>query len=291
MLYISILIETINIKQRGSKMANIFNIGKTKPIIELDNRQLIGIAPSIGQTLPHADVSEKYSFVKTTDAINLLRDAGYKPISAREGKVLKHTRDGFQRHSISFLRDDLDLGARRLGLNLYNSHDRGSAFIISGFIQELVCANGLVIGKNAAEYRHRHVNFEHDIFVESAKFMAEKMDKIGHRIENWENIELEEQEAFIFANAARTFVNEGKDHIGTEASDFLKCHHYGQDSNSLWHVFNRIQENAIKGGIPSVSARGRRSATRGITNIHRDKEINQGLWNMAEHIAEVKQAA
>ncbi len=269
----------------------IRNISKTKPIIELSNQALLEMAPSIGQTTPHSDVSEKYSFVSTMDAVNLLRDSDYIPTDVRQGKTLVSHRDGFQRHAITFLRKDLDLGSRRLGLTLYNSHDRGSAFILSGFIQELVCNNGLVIGKNAAEYRHRHVNFDHEIFIESAQFMANKMDTIGHSIESWENIELETPEIDIFADAAHDFINQGKEHVGTQSRNLLHCHHYGQDTNSLWHVFNRIQENAIRGGMPSTSARGRRSTTRGITNIHRDKEINQGLWNMAEYIAEAKQAA
>lgn len=266
------------------------NINKTKPIIELSNETLIKYAPSISQTNPHAAVSDRYSFVSTIEAINLLRDSGYIPTNAFEGKTLVSHREGFQRHAITFLRKDLDLGARRLGLKLYNSHDRGSAFIISGFIQELVCNNGLVIGKDTAEYRHRHVNFDHEIFIESAKFMAEKMDTIGHSIESWENLKLDQPEIDIFSESAHDFITEGKAHIGTNPVDLLRCHHYGQDTPSLWHVYNRIQENAIKGGLPSVSARGRRSTTKGITNIHRDKEINQGLWNMAQYISEAKAA-
>lgn len=273
-------------------MTSNLNINSVKPIVELSNEQLIQKAPSIGATAPADKASNIYSFVSTVQAINLIRDAGWIPVEAKQGRVLDASRQGFQRHMVKFTRPELvDMGARRLEMNLYNSHDTGSSFILSGGIHELVCSNGLVVSSDIAEYRHRHVGFDNDKFVESAKFVASKMTKVGDVILDWEKIQLEDPECIEFAHAAHEVATENKKHVGTNAIELLNSRRFDDNPNNLWKVFNRIQENLIRGGMTSISSRGRRTRTREITNIKREKQLNQSLWAMADYIADVKQAA
>jgi hypothetical protein len=46
---------------------------------------------------------------------------------------------------------------------------------------------------------------------------------------------------------------------------------YEDGTNSLWQVFNRVQENIIRGGY----------RVRRITSAAKDVEINRDLWNLA----------
>jgi hypothetical protein len=56
--------------------------------------------------------------------------------------------------------------------------------------------------------------------------------------------------------------------------------------DDLWHVFNTVQENLIRGGVTSRAASGRLGRTRGIRAIREDVRINTQLWQAAiERIA------
>jgi len=268
----------------------ILNFRDHKPAIELSNKELIAKASSIGATAPACHVSDKYSFIPTINAVNHLRDAGWAPIEAKQGSPRLFEKRNFQRHAITFTKPELDLGDRRIQMTLYNSHDTGSSYILSGGIYRLVCANGMMVGSNQAEYRHRHMNFDADLFIESAKFVAEKMNIIAENLVDWEAIQLTPNEQGTFAIAAHEVMFQGKNPT-VNPEQLLTARREADKGNDLWTTFNRIQENVIKGGLKGRSALGRRSQTRGVTSIHRDKVLNQSLWSMADYMADVKQAA
>lgn len=273
-------------------MTHVLNFKDYKPVVELSNDALIAKCSSIGATEPAPGCSDKYSFIPTLDAVNYMRDSGFIPIQASQGKVLTDARQGFQQHMIKFTRPDMDLGDRRLEINLYNSHDRGSSYILSGGLYRLICSNGMVVAAgNNTEFRHRHVGFDADLFIESAKFVAGNLEKVAERVNDWETIELTPDEQNTFALAAHEVVNAGKDHIGTSHNQLLQIRRNADSGSDLWKIFNRIQENVIKGGLFSMSEKGRRSRTRQVTNIKRDKDLNQQLWAQADYIAKFKQAA
>lgn len=269
----------------------ILNFKTHKPSISLTNEALIRRCPSIGATAPIKGASDKYSFIPTINAVNFLRDAGWHPVEAKEGKTRNIDRSGFQQHIITFTRPEFDLGDRRADLNLYNSHDTGSSYIIAGKLERLVCSNGMVIGSTYAEFRHRHMGFNPDLFIESAKFVADSMTQVAERVQEWETIELTPNEQGVFAQAAHNVLYEGTTHPSTRPDQLLEIRRQADKGDDLWHTFNRIQENVIKGGLSGRSVRGRRTRTRGITNIKRDKILNQSMWDMAEYLAEYKTAA
>jgi len=68
------------------------------------------------------------------------------------------------------------------------------------------------------------------------------------------------------------------------------------NGNDLWRTFNRIQENALRGGMKARNAtdemgrRGRRVSTREVKGIDQDVKLNRALWQLAERMAELKQA-
>jgi len=55
-------------------------------------------------------------------------------------------------------------------------------------------------------------------------------------------------------------------------------------------VLNVIQENLLRGNISGTNKEtGRAFTSRKITSIGKDVEVNQGLWDIAERIAFIKQ--
>jgi hypothetical protein len=57
---------------------------------------------------------------------------------------------------------------------------------------------------------------------------------------------------------------------------------------SLWNLFQRVQENAERGGLPSRSVTGRRTRTRPIASIDGSVQLNRALWVLAEEMRKLK---
>jgi hypothetical protein len=74
-----------------------------------------------------------------------------------------------------------------------------------------------------------------------------------------------------------------------ERQEFLP---YDESTNKpdLWHTFNRIQENSLK-GVRTRDDRWHRVTSRAVKGIDGDVKLNRALWSLAEKFAELKRAA
>jgi len=257
-------------------------------IVELSNERLVTLASSIGATHAHHKASDKYSFVSTLSAVNFLRDSGWIPVSTSQVKARGH-KAGFQKHMIRFTRQDLMVGERRMDLILYNSHDLESCFHLIGGVFEFVCSNGMIVGDKMAEFRHRHIDFDPNLFIESAGNVGRHMEKVAGVIEDWKTIDLEKDERGIFVSAAHSIIFNEPEKAPIAPLTLLETRRY-QDRNKtdLWATFNIVQENAIKGGLRGVNAKGKRTKTREVKSIDKDKKLNEALWILTEKMAEIK---
>ena len=261
-------------------------MGKIK---ELSNAQLIEQAPSIGAISPYCKVSDRYSFVPTVKAIDFLRDSGWIPVMAAQAGVRIKEKNGYQKHMIRFTKSDLVVNGYRMDLLLYNSHDCGCAFKLIGGIFRFVCANGMVIGDRIAEYSHKHVGFNPEMFIESARKVHSHIEKATGVIENWQAIQMEESEQGIFVKSAHRLIYDEPEKAPIEPHQLLTWRRPEErGKKDLWSTFNIVQENMIKGGLQGRSAKGRRTRTRGVKSIDRDRKLNQALWILTEKMAELK---
>ena len=120
----------------------------------LTNQQIIDLAPAAGAVNPISEVSERYSFVSTLDAVEILRETGWFPVHAEQSTVRKVERDGYQRHLIRFARKGLAFEGERVDMMLYNSHDRGCAFKLAASVWRQICGNGLMVASEFANFSH-----------------------------------------------------------------------------------------------------------------------------------------
>nr|WP_253380318.1 DUF932 domain-containing protein [unidentified bacterial endosymbiont] len=79
----------------------------------------------------------------------------------------------------------------------------------------------------------------------------------------------------------------GEVRVPVTASQILTPRRYEDRQDDLWSVFNRCQENLLKGGLPGRSAKGKRSHTRAVRGIDGDVKLNRALWVMAEELQQV----
>ena len=72
----------------------------------------------------------------------------------------------------------------------------------------------------------------------------------------------------------------------------LKIKRKGDEGNDLWRVFNRIEENSIRGGIKGKNLLTDRNFTsKPVTNIDKLLKINEELFNLTDTFAQIKLSA
>jgi len=255
---------------------------------ELSNDQIIQYAPSVGATRPHHKVSEKYLFISSLQVINLLRDEGWHPVSARESKTVLKDKSGFQKHIVTFQRENLWISSEeKVELHLTNSHDRSSAYNIFMGIFRLICKNGLMVGTKGLTYSVKHIGFSPDMIAAGSKAIAEHSSAVAEQIGTMRKIELSPKEQLAYATAAHSirFPNPKKAVI--QPAQLLEARRRTDNSSSLWSTFNKVQENVIKGGIIGYK-KGKSRKTREIKSVGKDIKLNKALWVLAEKMREIK---
>jgi len=253
--------------------------------------QLMHKAPALFTEEPHFEVSDKYHFIPTIDVITSIIQYGWHPVSVQEANVRDTDKEGYQRHLVRFRHFDdlLNPPENAVELLLFNSHDRTTTFSISAGIYRFVCANGLVIADSVFEsYKIKHIG-------DKANDIATAIERITHikplleqKIHSFEAISLQVAEKLAFAKASIPLRFE--DHLDVDANALLIPHREEDEKDDLYTTLNVIQENLLRGNISGRNKEtGRRFTSKEITAIGKDIEVNQGLWNIAERIAQIKE--
>ena len=263
----------------------------TRTISILSNDQIIEMAPAAGAQEPIDGVSSRYSFVPTVTAIDLLRDAGWQPISVSQSGVRKQEREGYQKHLIRFAQRDLIMRDERIDLLLFNSHDRGCSFRLMAGIWRFACSNGLVVGDEYANFRHKHIGFNPDDFMQSAVQIAGSAGEIANQMDDFKQIELVPAAQGIFAEAAHNLVYDKPEEAPIQPNDLLETRRNEDRGDDVWTTYNRLQENIISGGIKGIkigdNGRRRRVKTRPVKALDKNLKLNQALWVVTQKMAEL----
>jgi hypothetical protein len=259
--------------------------------LPLSIEQLKQQAPVLFTEEPHFQTSDKYHFVSSIDVINEIKSHNWHPVSVDMSSVKDEDKEGYQRHVVRFRHFDDLLSPKEnaVELLLFNSHDRSTAFSISAGIFRFVCSNGLVIADSVFEsFKIKHIGDRtNDIHAAIDKITSFK-PQLEYKINTLESIKLSdgEKEAFAKSSLSLRFPK----HLDVDYKDLLIPHRDEDQKDDLYTTLNVIQENLLSGNVSGVNKEtGRRFTSREITSIGKDKEINQGLWDIAERIALIKE--
>ena len=260
------------------------------PIKPLTNEQLKNIAPTLFTNEPHFDVSDKYHFIPTIDVIEEIRLHNWYPVNVNVANVRDLEKEGFQQHCVRFrhFEDLLNRKDNAVELLLFNSHDRSKAFSISAGIFRFVCANGLVISDSVFEaYKIKHLGVRDNDVANAVANITSIKDKLIQKIEKLESITLNQNEKESFAKSSIPLRFE--EHLEINHKDLLIPHRMQDYKDDLYTVLNVIQENLIRGNIQGINKdTKRRFTSKEITSSSKDTEVNKGLWDIAEKIAQIK---
>lgn len=264
----------------------------------LTHSKLNHFAPSIFSGSARDGLSNKYNFIPTIDVVNELEHQGWLPVKATESRVRDQNNQGYQKHMVRFrnfherVQDKLTVGDTFVELVLTNSHNGLSSFIFNCGLYRLACSNGMVVAESSFDSAHiRHNSYDATKVIDICAETVKKAPQITGSIEDMKAVELTHQEQLIFANAAKTLRFEKPQEIETER--ILLPNRSADRGNDLWKIFNRTQENLVKGNVryDRRDETGRykgQGHTREVKSIDGGMKLNQALWMLADEMAKLK---
>lgn len=263
----------------------------------LDDDAIASVAPSVFADNKHGSRSDRYTHIPTADVLKGLRAEGFFPYEVRQGGSRDEEKRGFTKHLIRLRREgDRQVGDSVRELVLLNSHDGTSAYQLMSGLFRLVCSNGLVIADGQAQMiRIPHKGDVVGKVVEGAYSIISEGEAIDAQVDSMRSTSLSRQEQIAFANAALA-VRYGEESAPIENHQLLTPRRRDDDKNDLWHTFNRIQENMIKGGVRynQRDEYGRiiaRRQTRTVNSVSANVNLNRALWSLASVMQRLKVAA
>lgn len=254
------------------------------------------------------ETSERYGFVSTANAIDILADHGFAPVRAIQKPVRKLSQLPFADHMLTFAPQGLaDTGAPdRAEIVLYNSHNGKSALKLFAGAFRFICSNGMIAGEGFAA-KARHSRLTADGFSDMVQDQAQSLPDMMQRIERMKQRELSPADCLTFARGAATLrwaIDPNSEFTNTTEAESLRgsfatnqtsldlehATRYGDQGPSLWRLFNRTQEGLIRGGVRVRSYTDRKPQgtirkARPIASLPESVRINRQLWDMADAIA------
>lgn len=251
-------------------------------------------APTAFATSAAPTTSKRYSFLPTSTLIEDMDRLGWK---VREAKGMKSKgknaiRAQYGAHMIRFFNPDVTiLNGDKIEaypeiLIKNNSMGVGKIQVEVGTIR-LACSNGLVIkDKDFGSFKMRHLKYTFADLQALVSSIVERLPIAVQKINQWSGIEMTPEQQRAFAAAAiKTRMGEDKVATDTEIHELLKVRRPEDNGNTLWQIFNRVQESIIRGGSTFVNSAGKLRRMKPITNFAQDLKLNGDLWEVASEYA------
>lgn len=259
----------------------------------LTKEQIKQVAPIVFATEPtNKSVSEKYLHVNTETIIDDLAKLGWLPVTAMQRKT-KVKQDGStsirSKHMVSFQNPELMIKGKDGDdafprIILTNSHDGFNSFQFRVGIYRLVCSNGLVVAdEEFSAFKIRHKGYT---FQELQGVVAQAVKDLPNKIEVLNKMQVrmltpqEQRQLAIDAMALRS-TNPDAQYDDASIEQVLAATRKEDEGDSLWLVFNRVQESIINGGYSAALRGAKVRKVKKIKSFERDIQVNQDLFKLA----------
>lgn len=236
--------------------------------------------PSVFATSAAPKMSSKYTFVPTLEILENFEREGWQVYSAKQlGQSTYAT------HEIRLRNGGLpQVGDSLVEAVVRNSHNGLSTFSVSAGLYRLVCSNGLTVPTSVADsIRVRHLSVDLSVVREITDQFADRLPIIQRSVGRMENTFLNEEKTMDMVKKS-TLIRWEKGSIPTSINveDLLRPERTDDQGNSVWKVFNVIQEKFVRGGTKYTSKRGRLVTMKELKNFNSVNKINTSLWELAE---------
>ncbi|ECI5747608.1 DUF945 domain-containing protein [Salmonella enterica subsp. enterica] len=264
----------------ASRFGRINQIRRDRPLTHDELHQHV---PSVFGADKHESRSARYTHIPTITLLENLKREGFEPFFACQTRVRDQSRREHTKHMVRLRRTGQIASKQVPEIILLNSHDGSSSYQMIPGLFRAVCANGLVCGQSFGEVRVPHKGDVVGKVIEGAYEVLGIFDRVEEKREAMQSLLLPPPAQQALAKAALTY-RFGEKHQPVAATQILTPRRYEDRKDDLWSVFNRIQENLSKGGLPGRTAQGKRTHTRAVNGIDGDVKLNRALWVMAEQM-------
>jgi hypothetical protein len=241
-------------------------------------------------------VSEKYTYANTETVINDMARLGWYPVEAKQCRHKKGSSGIRSFHMLAMESADprtniVDQNGNveaKVRIIIQNSHDGFNSFRFMMGCYRFVCSNGMVVADaQFADFSIRHINYSFD---ELRGIVAKVMESVPATIDKMNTMNTtiltDDQKREM---AVETYkIRKGyapEDDINVDdqtVEDLMTPVRTEDEGNSLWNVFNVLQEKMIKGSFMAPGKNGKNRKQRPITSIKKDLDYNERLWAVAE---------
>lgn len=264
----------------ASRFGRTNQIRRDRP---LTREELMQHVPSVFSEDKHDSRSDRYSYIPTITLLENLQREGFEPFFACQSRVRDPDRREHTKHLLRLRRAGQINGQHVPEIIILNSHGGESSFqLLPGYFRS-VCTNSLVCGQSFGEIRVPHRGNVAEKVIKGAYEVLGVFDRVEEKRDAMESLRLPPPAQHALAEAALTY-RFGEEHQPVTATQILTPRRYEDRKDDLWSVFNRCQENLLKGGLPGRTAKGKRSHTRAVNGIDGDVKLNRALWVMAEEL-------
>jgi len=268
------------------------NIRTLLPAMSLE--QVRQSCPQAFATTPSNEVSNRYVFVNTESIINDMYSLGWYVVSAKQRKPRAGVETRFTPHQIIFQNPKIQIVSEDENLApsiiLMNSHDGTHTLQFRMGIYRAACSNGLVIPEDEyTSFKIRHRGYTFDTLKESMEkslsLVSEKTEvintMIGREMNEQEQMDLALKALLIRTNISTESVETPITYSEETLRAVLQPRRPADRWNTLWHVFNRVQEAVTHGGFQVEVENGKRRNLPALKSFERDFRMNEKLFSEA----------
>ncbi len=262
----------------------------------LTKEQVKEVCPlAFAEAPTNPDVSGKYLFVNTETIIDDLDKLGWKPVTAAQRKQ-RGDSTIFSKHMVSFQNPDIQITSTD-GDNAFpriimtNSHDGLQSFQFSVGIFRLVCSNGLVVAdEKFSDFKIKKKGYTfnelRDVLSLAVKDLPNKVEVLNS-MRNRILTEEEKNKLAVDAMLVRAGIKIGSDkakefeYDEETIVDILEPKRKEDEGDSLWKVFNVVQEKITQGEFHAALKGAKVRKVRKIKSFEKDLSVNKELFKLA----------
>ena len=257
---------------------------------ELSNEQLQLSTPSVFSPVHKETLSKHYSFMPTTNIVDLLKAKGWVVVSANQVRS-KRADALFKRHMVR-LRHSSNLASNPEFIPemvVVNSHDGTSTLQLHLGMFRLACSNGLVIADSTfSSIKFRHMGFTPDQVIDASFKILEAAPESAKFIEHMSSVNLTDEKKLELASQSLQLKYDDASKAPIEFKQLLEVRREADKGNDAWSVFNVVQENLMRGGqsndvikARTLAATGKHGrSSRSVNAVKEQLRINKGLWEL-----------
>lgn len=254
-------------------------------VLDRSPSDIISRGHGIIESLPDAPspaVSDKYMFIDTKQVVQDMMDLGFEVADVRR-PAFRTEAAAFGVHEVDFRRPE-DIGRRDgeapriIFINSYDGSRR--AQLITGVFR-FVCSNGLVVGDVFQQQKFLHLGDYASQLLEQIGESAAQSHRVFERIEVYRQVVLDRALYLEMAEKALALrYPEGELVLDPEL--VISPRRPSDQGRDLYTIWNVLQENLLKGGLPGRQRNGRTRTSSALSNIERSNKLNRELWNLLE---------